>query len=209
MTIIYLTRHTKPDKTKYKKSSNELEQNKTIELSEEGKIKAQKFFKKQEFKTIEKIYTSDYIRAQETGKLLNKPITIDKRLGERISGIPDLSLTPNEYFYKQIKDKNYKFRKGESRSEIETRMYDALMDIITKNQNKQTLVITHGTSMTFLLMKFTDIEITDINKKIRKIKYKNKIIFENKFDYLETFKLTFKEKELINIESVGNINENI
>ena len=67
MTIIYLTRHTKPDKTKYKKSSNELEQNKTIELSEEGKIKAQKFFKKQEFKTIEKIYTSDYIRAQETG----------------------------------------------------------------------------------------------------------------------------------------------
>jgi len=88
-------------------------------------------------------------------------------------------------------------------------MYDALMDIVTKNQNKQTLVITHGTSMTFLLMKFTDIEITDINKKIRKIKYKNKIIFENKFDYLETFKLTFKEKELINIESVGNINENI
>ena len=27
MTIIYLTRHTKPDKTKYKKTSNELEQN--------------------------------------------------------------------------------------------------------------------------------------------------------------------------------------
>ena len=37
----------------------------------------------------------------------------------------------------------------------------------------------------------------------------NKIIFEDKFDYLETFKLTFKEKKLINIESVGNINENI
>ncbi len=63
--------------------------------------------------------------------------------------------------------------------------------------------------MTFLLMKFTDIEIIDINKKIRKIKFKNKIVFENKFDYLETFKLTFKEQELINIESVGNINENI
>ena len=209
MTIIYLTRHTKPDKTKYKKSLNELEQNKTINLSEEGKIKAQEFFKKQEFQTIEKVYTSDYTRAQETGKLLNKPLIIDKRLGERIPGIPDISLTPNEYFYKQIKEKNYKFKNGESRSEIETRMYESLMNIIKNNKDKQTLVITHGTSMTFLLMKFTDIEITDINKKIRKIKYKNKIIFENKFDFLETFKLSFKEKELINIESVGNINENI
>ena len=209
MTIIYLTRHTKPDKTKYKKSSNELEQNKTIELSEEGKIKAQEFFKQQEFKNIEKVYTSDYTRSQETGKLLNKPLIIDKRLGERISGIPDSSLTPNEYFYKQIKDKNYKFKNGESRSEIETRMYESLIDIINDNQNKQTLIITHGTSMTFLLMKYCNIEIIDINKKIRQIKYNNKIIFENKFDYLETFKLTFDEYELINIENIGNINGKI
>ena len=50
MTIIYLTRHTKPDKTKYKKTPNELEQNKTIELSEEGKIKAHELFKKKNIK---------------------------------------------------------------------------------------------------------------------------------------------------------------
>ena len=88
-------------------------------------------------------------------------------------------------------------------------MYESLLNIIKNNKDKQTLIITHGTSMTFLLMKFTDIEIIDINKKIRKIKFKNKIVFENIFDYLETLKLTFKEQELINIESVGNINENI
>ena len=44
-----------------------------------------------------------------------------------------------------------------------------------------------------------------------KTKYKKSLneLEQNKFDFLETFKLTFKEKELINIESVGNINENI
>jgi broad specificity phosphatase PhoE len=209
MTIIYLTRHTKPDKTKYKKSSNELEQNKTIELSEEGKIKAQEFFKKQEFQTIEKVYTSDYIRAQETGKIFKNKIIIDKRLGERIPGIPDTSLTPSEYFNKQIKDKNFKFKNGESRKQIENRMYEAIKDIIKNNENEKILVISHGAAITFLLMKFCNIEMTNIENKIRKITFKNRKIFEKNFDYLETFKLTFEKDKLINIESVGNINENI
>lgn len=206
MTVIYITRHTKPDKTKYKKTGNELEKNKLIELSQEGIKKAKEFFKKQEFKTIEQVYTSSYIRTIETAKLLEKPIIIDKRLGERIPGIPDTTITRNEYYYKQIKNENFKFKNGESRKEIETRMYECLTTIL--RENKKTLIITHGACMTFLLMKFCDIEMTDIENKIRKITFKNKTIFENKFDYLETFKLTFNEKnELINIENIGGIYE--
>lgn len=204
MTIIYLIRHSKPDKSAF------VHENKLIELSEEGKIKAQEFFKKQEFKNIEKVYTSDYVRALQTGKLLNKPLVIDKRLGERIPGIPDYGMSPNEYFYKQIKDHDFKFENGESRNEIETRMFEALIDIIENNKGKEILVVSHGTSMTFLLMRFCDIKITDIENKIRRIKFNNKIVFENKFDFLETFKLIFDEQnELIEIRSVGDNNENI
>lgn len=209
-TIIYLTRHTKPDKTKYKKNKNELEQNKSIELSEYGIKEAKKFFSNNEFKDINNIYCSDYVRSYETGKLLNKNIFIDKRLGERITGIPDLSITPNEYFYKQVLDENYKFENGETKKEITKRMYDALLDIIKENKNKKALIISHGTSMTFLLMKICDLKITNIENKIRKITINNKTIFEDKFKFLETFKLTFNEKnELINIENLGGIHENI
>ena len=207
MTIIYLTRHSIPEKIK--DLNNTLKQNKEIKLSEEGKKKAKEFFKKDEFKNIKRVYTSDYTRTKETGKILNE-ITIDNRLGERIPGIPDTSLTPAEYYYKQIQNKKFKFKNGESREEIEKRMNDAIEEIINNNKNEEILVVTHGASMTFLLMKFCNIEMTNIEKKIRKIKFKNKIIFENKFDFLETFKLTFDEKnEIVDIVNVGGIYGNI
>lgn len=210
MTIIYIIRHAKPDKTKYIKSNNELEENKSIKISEYGIKEAKKFFEKKEFQDINKVYCSDYIRSIETGKILNKKVNIDSRLGERISGIPNLTITPNEYFYKQILDENYKFEQGESRKEIQQRMYESLIQIINQNKNKKVLIITHGTSMTFLLMKLCDLQITNIENKIRKITFNNKIIFENKFNFLETFKLIFNEKnELVNIINIGGMNENI
>ena len=104
---IYILRHSIPDKTKYKKTPNELEKNKSIEIKEIKKAK--EFFEKQEYKNIKNIYTSDYKRTIQTGKILNENIKIDKRLGERIAGTPNYEITPQEYFYKQIKDENYKF----------------------------------------------------------------------------------------------------
>lgn len=210
MTTIYLTRHTKPDKTKYQNVKNELKKNKSIELSIEGISKAKTFFQNKEFDDLNNVYCSDYIRSIETGKIVKKNIIIDKRFGERITGIIDTSLTPNEYFYKQVLDENYKFEKGETKKEIETRMYNALIDVINENKNKKALIITHGTSLTFLLMKLCDLKITNIENKIRRIKYNDKIIFEDKFSFLETFKLTFdEENKLINIENIRGNNENI
>ena len=206
MKTIYILRHSIPDKTKYKKTPNELEKNKSIEIKEIKKAK--EFFEKQEYKNIKNIYTSDYKRTIQTGKILNENIKIDKRLGERIAGTPNYEITPQEYFYKQIKDENYKFKNGESRKEIEERMYEAIIEIL--NKNDQAIIITHGASLTFLLMKFCNVEITNIQNKIRKITFKNKKIFENKINYLETFKLIFNEKnELIEIKSIGGLNENI
>lgn len=205
MTIIYITRHSIPDKTKYNEFGNEVEKSKSIDLSIDGIVKAQVFFKSEEFKNIEKVYTSDYVRAIKTGKMLKKDIIIDKRLGERIAGISDLTMTSAEFFNRQIEDKNFKFKNGESALEIQNRMYDAIKDIVRDNQNKKILVVTHGASLTFLLMKFCNICLTDIYNKKRKIIFNNKIIFEDKFDYLETFKLTFNKNKLVNLEIVSKL----
>ena len=85
-------------------------------------------------------------------------------------------------------------------------MYNALMDILEKND--EAIIITHGVSLTFFLMKYCNIDITNIKNKTRKITYKNKIIYENKIHYLSTFKLTFDEnKKLLDIEVLGGLSE--
>lgn len=204
MKKIYILRHAKPIKSLINK--DDINQNKNIPLDKKY-IKYEKdFINNQEYKNINNVYTSDYVRTIQTGKLINKNITIDERLGERIAGIPNYDMTPEEYFYKQINSETYKFSKGESRKKIENRMHNALVDILEKND--EAIIITHGVALTFLLMKFCDIKITNIENKTRKITFKNKIIFENKINYLETFKLTFNENnELVDIESLGGLNE--
>ncbi|MBP3920371.1 MAG: histidine phosphatase family protein [Bacilli bacterium] len=195
MKTIYILRHSKPDSKK--------EENKSISLSHEGILLAKRYLNKDIFKNINNVYCSDYRRSYETGYQSNKKIIIDKRLGERIAGIVDNeTLTPLQYFYKQVEDENYSFKNGETRKQIEQRMYNALMDIV--NDNDSSIIITHGTSLTFLLMKLCKVQFPNNDKKIRKIIFNEKVIFNNTFNYLETFKLTFDSNKLINIESIGN-----
>lgn len=197
MKIIYILRHSKPN------FNSKIEENKLISLSDEGILLAKQYLGKDIFKNVNHVYCSDYRRSYETGYQSNKKIIIDKRLGERIAGIVDnISLTPLQYFYKQVDDGNYSFKNGETRKQIEQRMYNALMDIVSDNDSS--IIITHGTSLTFLLMKLCKVEFPNNDKKIRKIIFNDRVIFNNTFNYLETFKLTFGGDKLINIESVGN-----
>lgn len=201
-TKVYLMRHSKPDKTKFKNYNNMLEKNKSIELDEKYLEKVNKV--KNQIKEIKKVYCSDYVRSYKTGKIFDNNIIIDERLGERIGGTPNIKISSQEYFYNQIKDYYLKFENGESRKEVEKRMYDALMEIIRENKGTNVLIVSHGVSITFLLMKFCDIELIDIDNKIRRIKYKKRKIFEKNFDYLETFELTFNNNfELIDLKNIN------
>ena len=192
MTTIFLTRHSIPSEDK--------------KITKEGEILAKKFFSNDEFKGVTRVYTSYSNRTIETGLLLSNNVVIDKRLGERVAGTPNTNISKNLYYYRQIVDENYKFPDGESRLEIQNRMYNSIMDIIDNNKDEKVLVVSHGAAMTFLLMKFCDVEMTDIENKIRRIEFNGKVVYEDRFDYLETFKLVFDENELVSIESVGNIN---
>jgi len=200
--VIYLIRHSETEKNIKGIDKNNPNENKKIKLTHKGLLDAKKYFKNEIFKNIEKVYCSDYVRSYETGKLLKDEIIIDSRFCERISGKPDFLYTPNYYFYKQIMDENYKFENGESRKEITNRMYEGLMDILNDTQTKEVAIISHGVAMTFLIMKFCELEIVDTENKIRRIKFNDKVIFNDKFNYLETFKLVFNKKnEIVEIKN--------
>lgn len=202
-TIIYIMRHAETDKSRYVPSENSLERNKSIKISEFGMKQSEQMKRKLKDVLIDNVYCSDYNRSIDTALIFSKKVFIDSRLGERVGGIPNLAITPQQFFKRQIEDQNLKFPKGESRLEIEKRMWDAILNVLNENRGKTNLIVSHGASITFLLMKWCNIEIINIEKKIRKIKFNDKNIFEGTFDYLKLFKLVFDENNiLLEIENI-------
>lgn len=205
-TIIYLIRHGKTDKTKLVEASTELIGHKEIDLDESFIPKIKELSKKLELYKIQNVYSSNYIRTKRTASILsnNKEIKIDDRLGERKGGNPTMDITPEEYYKMQFDDPDFKFPEGESVNEIIVRMYSALKDILEENRNGQAIVVSHGAAITFLLRKWCDIQIIDVSKKIRRFKFKGKVIHEGVVSFIQCFKLTFNEAgDLDEIEVQG------
>lgn len=202
-TIIYLIRHSEPikdyltydvfDDTKI------IQKDKMLVLSVNGEKIAKKHSKLNIFKKIDKIYSSEYARCVSTAKYLadnnNLKIHIDTRLGERIHGIND---NPNDkaLIEMQIKDANYKLTNGESRNEVYDRFDTCINEIIKKNKGKKICIYTHCVAITYYLTKYCDIKF------LKYFKYNNETIFNAKWNYLDTFKLTFDEFDLIDLEYI-------
>ena len=205
MICIYLIRHSEAVKNKNTDVNNILA-NKNIELSELGNKKALEFSESKYFKNIDEVYSSDYVRAFNTAKYIadknHIKINVSKDLGERIGGIPNFNITPKEYFKYQLENPNFKFKGGESLNEVKKRMLHVINYIINKKDNVNVVLVSHGAAITFLLNEWCKIEITNIENKQRKIKFKDKTIFDDKIKNLEIFRLTFEQKELINIENI-------
>lgn len=212
MTTIYLIRHgeaLKDNFTNINNSDDKNEINKKLILSVKGEEEACKLSKINELNNIDFIYSSNYVRAMATAKYIafnNKTsIFIDENFGERLVGIVNTNTikTNEEYFKHQLDNPYYKFELGESSFEVGSRMYESLLNILEIHKDKRVVIVSHGASMTFLLNKLCQVEISDILTKTRKIKFNNKIIFEGPIRFLETFKLEFDGSTLVNIESVN------
>lgn len=104
-------------------------------------------------KGVEWIVSSHFLRAQQSvlplSKTLKLPITIDKRLGERIlssKNMPDWF----EALRKTYEDPNLKYEGGESALEATARALRCLHFIL--EQGKETIaVVTHGGLLSLLL----------------------------------------------------------
>lgn len=212
MTTLYLIRHGETLKETFvniNNSDSKNDSNKKLILSIKGEEGAFKLSKIDELSNIDAIYSSNYVRAMETAKYMaysnNIPVFIDENFGERLVGIVNTNTikTNEEYFKYQIDNPYYKFELGESSFEVGNRMYESLLNILEIHKNKRIIIVSHGASMTFLLNKLCQVEISDTLTKTRRIKFNNKLIFEGPIHFLETFKLEFDGSKLVNIESVN------
>lgn len=100
---------------------------------------------------IDKVYTSDLIRSQQTAKRLGfDDFTIDKRLNEmnfgdfRGRGIDEVRENEKDFFLKEEKDYfNIKYPSGESRNDVIKRTSDFLEEK-SREEGGTILCISHG-----------------------------------------------------------------
>lgn len=205
MTTIYLIRHSKPLEVNNDYTNDNLQlQNEKKILSQEGENIAKEKFNSALFSNIDCIYSSNYVRAISTAKYIaeknNLKINIVDNLGERKFGISSWNELPKDFERKQFLDENYKIGNGESQKEVRDRRYFEIIKILNKNKDKTIAIVSHSTAISYLLKLLGNIEIKNDNLIY---KFQNKTIFEGNFNYCETFKLTFNNKnELLEIENI-------
>ena len=204
MTIVYLMRHSRADIDRfYVKDEDFKIQNEKYILSVEGENLARAYSEIEELKNIDMVVSSNYVRSMSTAKYIalnnHLPLYIDSLFDERKFGVSNIKNIPDDYFKHQILDKDYKIGDGESREEVRIRMTKGLVKIMKKNKNKKAVIVSHASSIAFLLTKWCSIDME--NGKYT-IKYKDKIII-NGFDAPDLLKLEFNDKNaLVNITRI-------
>lgn len=204
MKTIYLIRHSMPLKVNNEFNNDNLQiQNEKSSLSIEGEQIAKDKLNNKEFANIDILFSSSYVRAIQTAKYIaeknNLEINVISDFGERKFGINSWSELPDNFGEKQFLDENYKTEFGESQKEVRERTFNALMNVL-KSDNKKIAIVFHGTAMLFLLMTWCKV-VPDSDK--YKIFFNGNELFCGKhFDFCETFKLTFNDNELIDIENI-------
>lgn len=199
LTTIYLIRHSKSLKVNNDFNSDTLQLcNEKQILCEEGEQLAKQKFNDNEFKNIDVLFSSNYVRSILTAKYISDVnkinININSAFGERKFGVMSYSELPNDFEIQQFNDENYKIDNGESQKEVRERMIDGLIKILNNYKGKRIAIVTHSTAIMFLLKKWCD--ITYNNNYL----FKDKVFFNGKWNYCEVFKLVFDENnDLISI----------
>lgn len=203
ITTIYLMRHSIPFK-EHRGTTNTNEtiliENEKSPLSIAGEKLAEEKSSQEEFKNLDIVYSSNYVRAMATAKYFasanNLKVNIDEVFNERIHGVDSWSDLPQEFELKQFNDENFKVGYGESQKEVQTRMFNGLMKVLNENKGKRIAIISHSTAIAFLLKKWCEVFYD------KEYTFNNKVFFNGKWEHLQSFKLEFKDNELINIEVI-------
>lgn len=177
-------------------------------LSVEGERKAKLLSESAEMQNIDTVIASNYVRAVGTAKYIadknNTDIKVTQDFGERKYGISSASDVIFDFERRQIVDESFKIGDGESQSEVRTRMYNALINVLDSYCGERIAIVSHGTAMLFLLGKWCDISLinNDDYKLGVRIKFNGVSIFEGNFSAPEIFKLIFDSDNLISIENI-------
>ena len=197
-TEIYLIRHSEPFKV-HRGNSNTHEsiliENEKLPLSINGEKIAEEFAGYDEFKKLDKVYSSNYVRAMSTAKYFafenGLKVNIDERFNERVHGVDSWQDLPTNFELNQFNDENYKVGFGESQKDVQTRMYEGLVNIMEENKGKRIAIVSHSTAIAFLLKMFSEVNY-DGN-----YTYKGNVYFDGRWGHLETFKLVYDENNML------------
>lgn len=209
MTTIYLIRHSIVfiEQEIYNNSESFQMQNEKQVLSVEGENKARILSEYKELQDIDYIVSSNYSRAISTAKYIasknNLKVNVDENFNERKFGIDSWVDITKDFFERQIKEPNYKLELGECQEEVRNRMYKGLVDVLSNHSGEKVVILSHNTAMTFLLMKWCEVNLTGIDRH-RVISFNDKVIFNKPFDAPEIFKLEFDDNNSpISIEYIS------
>ena len=204
MTTVYLVRHSegfKPMLGEINTSDSLQLINEKTPLSYDGEIIAKTMADHDEFKNIDAVWSSSYVRAIETAKYFahnnNLLVNVDDRLGERVQGINDWNELPSDFGERQFIDDTYKVGFGENQIEVRKRMEEVFFEILNKNKNKRIVIVSHSTAMAFLLMRWCKVFYSD------SYLFNDKEFFDGKWKFCETFKLDFDDDN--NLIDINNI----
>lgn len=208
MKIIYLIRHSKPiekNKISFIDCPNTQLQNQLIPLSLDGENIAKTLANKMINLNIKSIWSSTYIRAISTAKYISDKkkltIKISSNFDERKLG--DSEGFDETFWLTQLYDENAKAPNGESRKEVTERMITGLYSVLDEmNEKESSIIVTHATAITFLLMKWCKLEKAELKGKKRWLKFNEKDVINDSFNTPEIFKLVFDERNLISINRV-------
>lgn len=204
MTVIYLMRHSMADKnidfSNLKESFENI--NRKYTLSIDGEKKSFLYSNIKELSNLSAVVSSNYTRCISTAKYMAEKnklnVVVDSSFDERRFGIDAPDKIPVDFFKKQFLNHDYKLKNGESFDEVKTRAFKGLARVIKKNKDKSALIVTHSSTIAFLLSKWCDCEYN--SKYI--IRHKDKTIIDG-FTTPDLIELKFNEKH--RLESIRRV----
>lgn len=210
LTTIYLIRHStkfnvKEDIESYNTTDNKQLRTEKNMLTIEGEKRAKILSEQDEMQGLDKVYSSNYVRAMQTAKyLIDKnglKLNIDERFNERRLGHPDKEKYPN-FFSLQYWDKEFKNTEGENQIEVNKRMTEAFWEVVNNNRGKRVAIVSHGTSISFLLMNWCKLIDVQTNL-LRCLEFNGKEIINRKYYSPEVFKVIVNEEdEIIDVSNI-------
>ncbi len=207
MKNVYLIKHSGPfvDIKNYDDYENVLweDYNRNMILSSVGEKRAEELCHIEELNNIDRIFTSNSVRAIATAKYLaeknNIKIELDKRIDERIFGVETLNDLPKDFNKLSFDDKNFKMEKGESFNEVDSRFINFINDLLEQDSNKHVLVI-HGLILLSYLETICDFSF---DGNTFDIKYKNKEIINGNLKSPSVYKIIYDDnKKVIDVDII-------
>ena len=199
MKTIYMMRHSQALKCNNIENNDSLQlQNEKLALTVNGESIAKEKSQIEELQDFNIVFSSNYVRAIATAKYFTKDkVNVVESFGERKFGISKWEDLPENFEEKQSKDFDYKLDNGESLNEVLSRELVSLNKILNEYSNKKILIVGHSTAMVALFSNWCERQDNGTYK------FNGKEFFDGKWNYCETFKLTFDDdNKLIDIENI-------